>query len=32
LKEAADWLDTYRGFWQEGFDRLDERLQGDTDG
>jgi DNA-binding transcriptional ArsR family regulator len=32
LKEAADWLETYRGFWQEGFDRLDERLQGDADG
>jgi DNA-binding transcriptional ArsR family regulator len=32
LKEAADWLDTYRGFWREGFDRLDERLQGDADG
>jgi DNA-binding transcriptional ArsR family regulator len=31
LKEAADWLETYRGFWQEGFDRLDERLQGDAD-
>jgi DNA-binding transcriptional ArsR family regulator len=32
LKEAAEWLDTYRGFWQEGFDRLDARLQGDADG
>ena len=29
LKEAVDWLETYRGFWNEGFDRLDERL---TDG
>jgi len=28
LKEAADWLDTYRGFWQGSFDRLDERLEG----
>jgi len=27
LKDAADWLDTYSGFWHEGFDRLDERLQ-----
>src|SRR5262245_23816023 len=26
LKEAADWLDGYRGFWQGSFDRLDERL------
>ena len=29
LKEAVDWLETYRGFWHEGFDRLGERL---TDG
>ena len=28
LKDAADWLETYRGFWQGGFDRLDERLHG----
>ena len=28
LKEAVDWLETYSGFWQAGFDRLDERLQG----
>jgi DNA-binding transcriptional ArsR family regulator len=27
LKEAADWLDRYRRFWTESFDRLDERLQ-----
>src|SRR5438132_4687038 len=26
LKEAADWLGTYRGFWQGSFDRLGERL------
>jgi DNA-binding transcriptional ArsR family regulator len=26
LKEAAEWLATYRAFWQEGFDRLEERL------
>lgn len=30
LKEAVDWLESYRRFWQEGFDRLDERLQGDA--
>src|SRR5919198_6671865 len=24
LKEAADWLDEYRGFWEGSFDRLDE--------
>jgi DNA-binding transcriptional ArsR family regulator len=27
LREAVDWLETYRRFWQESFDRLDERLQ-----
>src|SRR5882672_5207089 len=27
LKEAVDWLENYRRFWQESFDRLDERLQ-----
>jgi DNA-binding transcriptional ArsR family regulator len=26
LKEAADWLSDYRGFWEESFDRLDEHL------
>jgi DNA-binding transcriptional ArsR family regulator len=27
LKEAAVWLETYSRFWEERFDRLDERLQ-----
>jgi DNA-binding transcriptional ArsR family regulator len=27
LKDAADWLQTYRRFWEESFDRLDARLQ-----
>ena len=27
LKEAVEWLETYRRFWQESFDHLDERLQ-----
>ena len=27
LKEAVDWLQKYRLFWQGSFDRLDERLQ-----
>ena len=31
LKDAADWLDAYRRFWTESFDRLDERLQGSED-
>ena len=26
LKEAVDWLEHYRRFWQGSFDRLDERL------
>ena len=26
LKEAVDWLESYRRFWQDGFDRLDARL------
>ena len=27
LKEAADWIGDYRGFWEEGFDRLGEHLR-----
>jgi DNA-binding transcriptional ArsR family regulator len=27
LKEAADWLAGYRGFWEQRFDRLDEHLR-----
>jgi DNA-binding transcriptional ArsR family regulator len=27
LKEAADWIASYRHFWEESFDRLDEFLQ-----
>jgi DNA-binding transcriptional ArsR family regulator len=30
LGEAAHWLEHYRPFWQERFDRLDERLQAKT--
>jgi DNA-binding transcriptional ArsR family regulator len=26
LGEAVEWLERYRRFWQESFDRLDERL------
>ena len=26
LKDAAEWLERYRGFWQDSFDRLDARL------
>src|SRR5438128_10057188 len=27
LKDAVDWLDTYRRFWQGGFDRMEQRLE-----
>lgn len=27
LKEASDWLATYRGFWEGTFDRLGEHLR-----
>jgi DNA-binding transcriptional ArsR family regulator len=27
LKDASDWLATYRRFWDESFDRLDEYLR-----
>jgi DNA-binding transcriptional ArsR family regulator len=27
LKEVADWVEGYRQFWEESFDRLDEYLQ-----
>ena len=27
LKEAADWMQEYRMFWEESFDRLDEYLK-----
>jgi len=26
LKDAVDWLETYRRFWEGSFDRLEERL------
>ena len=27
LKEVANWVETYRRFWDESFDRLDEYLK-----
>ena len=27
LKDVADWVEHYRRFWEESFDRLDEYLQ-----
>lgn len=26
LKQADDWIATYRGYWEESFDRLDDYL------
>jgi|SRR5882757_1325789 len=27
MKDANAWLEEYRGFWEESFDRLDEHLR-----
>jgi DNA-binding transcriptional ArsR family regulator len=27
LKQAADWLAGYRGYWEDSFDRLEEHLR-----
>ena len=27
LKDAAEWLEEYRSFWEESFDRLDDYLR-----
>jgi len=27
LREVADWLESYRRFWDESLDRLDDYLQ-----
>jgi DNA-binding transcriptional ArsR family regulator len=27
LKEAADWIEDYRSFWESGFERMDQRLR-----
>ncbi|HEX5194150.1 MAG TPA: metalloregulator ArsR/SmtB family transcription factor [Solirubrobacteraceae bacterium] len=29
LKDAADWFDSYRAFWESGFDRMEHRLRDD---
>jgi DNA-binding transcriptional ArsR family regulator len=31
LKEAVTWLEEYRRFWQDSFDRLDKRLHSSDD-
>jgi DNA-binding transcriptional ArsR family regulator len=28
LKEAAEWIDGYRSFWERGFQRMERRLRG----
>jgi DNA-binding transcriptional ArsR family regulator len=28
LKEAAEWIDGYRSFWERGFERMERRLGG----
>jgi DNA-binding transcriptional ArsR family regulator len=28
LKDAAEWLEQYRRFWEQSFDRLEARLDG----
>ena len=30
LKDAVDWIEQYRAFWEESFDRLDEHLKSIT--
>jgi DNA-binding transcriptional ArsR family regulator len=32
LKDAVDWLENYRRFWEGSFDYLDERLQATQNG
>jgi len=32
LRDVAVWLDTYRRFWEGGFDRLDARLRPTDEG
>src|SRR5256885_12170336 len=28
LREAAEWIDGYRSFWERGFERMERRLHG----
>ena len=30
LKDAVEWLDPYRAFWEAGFDRMEQRLRDDA--
>jgi DNA-binding transcriptional ArsR family regulator len=29
LREPTEWLDSYRAFWEAGFDRMQQRLRDD---
>jgi hypothetical protein len=29
LKDATEWLDSYRAFWDAGFARMEQRLRDD---
>jgi DNA-binding transcriptional ArsR family regulator len=29
FKDAGEWFDTYRAFWETGFDRMEHRLRDD---
>jgi DNA-binding transcriptional ArsR family regulator len=29
LRDAVEWLESYREFWEAGFERLDQRLRDD---
>jgi DNA-binding transcriptional ArsR family regulator len=31
LKDATEWLERYRGFWEQSFDALERRLETDED-
>ncbi len=31
MREAVEWLESYRGFWGQSFDRLDQRLRAGED-
>ena len=32
LQDAVDWLETYRRFWEDGFDHLEARLRATEQG
>jgi DNA-binding transcriptional ArsR family regulator len=30
MRDAITWLETYRRFWEQGFDRMGKRLEGEN--